>query len=1483
MESLSPVKQALLQIRELRAQLAAVEAARHEPIAIIGMGLRTPGDADDPASFWALLREGRDAISEPPHDRWDNATLYDADPDAPGKVSTRFGGFLRDVDQFDANFFGVSRREAESMDPQHRMLLEVTWEALERAGIAPDSLAGSDAGFFLGIANSDYWRALYSDLATIDVYAGMGAALSVAAGRLAYFLGAHGPTLSVDTACSSSLVSLHLACQSLRLGETKLAVAGGVSLILSPEGTINFSKARMMAPDGRCKSFDAAADGYVRSDGCAMLVLKRISDARVNGDRILAVIRGSAVNQDGRSNGLTAPSGTAQEAVIHLALADAGVPPGAVSFVEAHGTGTSLGDPIELRALGAVYGAARAPTEPLVVASVKTNLGHLEAAAGVIGVAKVVLSLMHEHIPAHLHVSHPTPLVDWNALRLRLPAVGGEPWLRTDVPRLAAVSSFGFSGTNAHVIIGEGDASPVADTARAVRPVQLIPLSARTPDALRSIAARYADALDTGVSGESVSLMDLAHTASTARAHLGWARHVIVATDAAAAIVALRRVVSGAVAISEPGTDARPRVAFLFTGQGAQFTGMGRDLYDTAPVYRDMLDQCGTIIARELGTTLTEILWGERSAELLADTQYGQPAIIAVELATASLWRSWGVEPIAIAGHSLGEFAAAAFAGVISVEDALRLVIARARLVHGMPADAGAMTVVQASLATVEALLGGFAAGVVELAADNGPMQIVLTGPTGALTSAEARFAGSGIEYRRLMGVRHAFHSAQLDAVLPAFAALAESVVMQAPRLAWVSGLTGKLVAAPGEVPPRRYWAEQTRGTVQFHAVARELLRLGVTAFVEVGPHPVLTSQVAEVVAALNPETAPAAPPLMLPSLRRKSDGWSVIAESVAQLFAAGGTIDWHAFGAPYAGARVPLPTYPFERKRYWLPGSSAGAPRIAGSAASRRWASTVREARAQAGQSPIGVDVREYTAHWALLEELSTALIVDVLRSVGLFVTAGDSMSIDEAASRGGIVDAQRKLLGRWLQRLVTAGLLRVDRERFITDVALPALDPAPLLVAAGQRLAGDAPLLDYVRNCARLLTDVMTGRATALETLFPDGSFALAEALYTTASSARYINALAAAAIAPVADHPPETRPSRVLEIGGGTGGTTAALIDRLAGSGTEYWFTDVSDSFLGRAHDRFGAQVTLRTAVFDADRSGPEQGLPAGTFDVVTAANALHAARNLTTAIRNVRELLAPGGYLLLVETTLHHAWFDISTGLIEGWQHFEDALRTDVPLLAFPVWREALLAGGFTEVLCFPDESSVAGAMGQAVILARVSEQADVTAHDTVRTTVAVPVTPTHASLPSAPVVRIGELQAVAPSERLGQLQRIVSDAVLELLRRSSDEPIGISARLMEEGIDSLMAVQLRGVLSRSLLIAPPLPATLIFEHPTIDAIARHLSDRLFPATTAAMVTEAAPVPEPTAMMAEGEVRALSDADIAALLEQRYGSARTGSDD
>jgi len=484
---LSPVKRALLEIRELRARIAELESAPREPIAIVGIGIRAPGGVRDVASFADLIWSGVDAITPIPPDRWSLDAWYDESQDTPGKMTTRFGGFVGDVQRFDAEFFGIAPLEAASMDPQQRLVLQLAWEALENAGHAPAALAGTRAGVYLGIANSDYGRALFAHPNAIDPYFSTGNSLSIASGRLAYFLGVHGPAVSVDTACSSSLVSIHLACQGLRLGECDLALAGGVSLVLTPELNVNFSKAGMMARDGRCKTFDAAGDGYVRGEGGGMLVLRRLSDARKDGDRILAIIRGSAMNQDGRSNGLTAPNGPAQEAVIRAALAAANVSPAEVGYVEAHGTGTPLGDPIEVNALGAVLSAGRAPEEPLMLGSVKTNIGHLEAAAGVVGLVKAVIALQRREIPPHLHLKTLNPYIDWASLPVRVPTET-TPWNPIQGKRLAGVSSFGFSGTNAHIILEEAPAEPAKAVGSLQRPAHLLALSARDPQTLQEIA-----------------------------------------------------------------------------------------------------------------------------------------------------------------------------------------------------------------------------------------------------------------------------------------------------------------------------------------------------------------------------------------------------------------------------------------------------------------------------------------------------------------------------------------------------------------------------------------------------------------------------------------------------------------------------------------------------------------------------------------------------------------------------------------------------------------------------------------------------------------------------------------------------------------------------------------------------------------------------------------------------------------------------------
>jgi acyl transferase domain-containing protein len=729
------LEESLAAIERLQARLDASERARREPIAIVGAGCRYPGGVETPEDLWRLLRGGVNAVSEIPADRWDVDAYYDPDPKAPGKMITRRAGFLDRVDGFDAQFFGISPREAATMDPQQRLLLETATEALESAALATDRLAGSATGVFVGITTSDYGQLLrVGGPETSDVYSATGAALNAAAGRISFTYGFQGPCVALDTACSSSLVAVHLACQSLRAGESDLALAGGVNVVLSPDAMVLFSKWGMMAPDGACKTFDAAADGFVRAEGCAMIALKRLADAQAAGDPILAVIRGSAVNSDGRSSGLTVPNGPAQQAVVRKALADAGVTPGDIDYVEAHGTGTPLGDPIEIEALGAVMGAARGADRPLLVGSIKTNLGHTEAASGLAGLLKVVMSLRHDCIPPHLHFSTPNPRIPWANLPMRVP-IEAVAWPPGERVRRAGVSSFGFSGTNAHVIVEE---APVPAPGAAERRPRLIVLSARGEAALRQTAVRQADYL--GSQPES-SLADVATTLSAGRAHFE-RRAALVAESVDEASAALREfggggmpagMVAGSTRLGE-----RPKIAFLFTGQGSQYAGMGRELYDSEPVFRASLDRCASILADHLERPLLEVLFPAKAADTpIGETAYTQPALFALEYSLCELWRSWGITPSIVAGHSVGEYVAACVAGVFTLEDGLALIAARGALMQALP-PGGAMAAVFADEQRVAVRISGYGARVA-IAAINGPEETVISGDADAVAEIVTR------------------------------------------------------------------------------------------------------------------------------------------------------------------------------------------------------------------------------------------------------------------------------------------------------------------------------------------------------------------------------------------------------------------------------------------------------------------------------------------------------------------------------------------------------------------------------------------------------------------------------------------------------------------------------------------------------------------------------------------------------------------------
>lgn len=1398
-------------------------AALSQPVAVVGMGCRFPGGADTPEAYWQLLRDGVDAVDIIPAERWNVDDYYDPNPESPGKMYARHGCFVRDIDQFDAEFFGITPREALELDPQQRLLLEVTWQSLEHAGIAPARLRGSDAGVFVGMSWDDATRSSGEDsLSDVSVYRTLGTARSIAAGRIAYVLGLHGPVVQLDTACSSSLVSVYQACQSLQAGECDLALAGGVNLMLSPATMVALCRLTALASDGRGKTFDAAADGYVRGEGCGMVVLKRLSDAVRDGDTILAQITAAAINHDGASNGLTAPNGQAQEQLVRKALRKSHIEGRDVTYVEAHGAGTELGDPIELKALNATYGEGRPLDEPLYVGSTKTNIGHLEAAAGIAGLIKVVLMLERGEIPAHLNFNTPNPHIDWRNMPLKVPTELS-PWPRPNARRLAAVSAFGFSGTNAHVILEASDsanhslaATPLATDASATkrsergrRPLfHILPVSAQSQESLLALARRYAEHIRVH---PDQSLDDLCFSAATTRDHFKH-RIVVIGASQDELVSGLDSFVSGDETShvlkhrsGASGEVASNKIAFLFTGQGTQYHGMGRELYEGQAVFRAALDRCDRLLRTRFDIDLLELLYGESSTEhSLDETVYTQPALFSLQYALVEVWKSWGIRPDVVIGHSLGEYAAGCAAGVFDVEVGLELVATRGRLMHRLPST-GAMAVVMAAESSVRSAIEPYSADV-SVASINGPNTIVISGKREAIQEVLAMLTSDGIDAETL-NTSHAGHSALIEPMLEPFRAVAEQCEFSPPNVDMIANVSGELAGA--EVAAASYWVRQLREPVRFADGMQALAAANCRMFIEIGPNPNLLAMGMGCVKHLRPR------PSWLPSLTRDRTSWETMLYSLGELYVRGVEVNWSGFHQPYPASRVSLPTYAFHRQSYPLHGRQThgqGSVSSAEHSAETNRApliDTAAEASRLPGPKSIAAKLEhsrfgledEARALTPRLDEIAIGFIVAAIKQLGFEWHVGVELPEVELDSR--IPERHRTKVARVLKRLADHEWVEHVGRIYRVLRAAPDVGPEEALETLQREFA--YPECDLMHRAGPALAAIWQGKAEPLQVLFPDGATDQAVAFYSEAKFLAGYNRLASEALSETIDALPENATLRVLEVGAGTGGLTMHLLPHLPADRSEYVFTDLSPLFLHAAQKRFKEFPFLRTELLDVSKSPLTQGFAAHSFDLLIAANVLHATPRLHDTLTHVRELLKPSGWLMLLEAANPPLWGDAIFTLIDGWWSFEDKeLRPDYPLMRRDRWCQVLAESGFDEVATLndarlQDDSHNTLYLAQSKTAGPASDvrQADFgkSSNDEV-----------------APPPRVetqdGDISKLPLGETLidvfdrDELSQLVLAHAVRVMRLQPEE-IDLTQPLSELGLDSLMATELRAQLGHTL--------------------------------------------------------------------------------
>ena len=1577
-----------------------------EPVAIIGIGCRFPGGATSPETLWRLLRDGVDAITEIPANRLDIDTLYDPRPGTPGKIVARRGGFLEDLDQFDPYSFGISPREATYVDPQQRLLLEVVWEAFEDAGIVHDKLNGSRTGVFIGMWTNDYESYMYGASTDIDLYMTTGGGRYSASGRLSYVFNLQGPSLTIDTACSSSLVAVHLACQSLRSGESELALAGGVNLILQPHITIGYSKSRMLSPDGRCKFGDAQADGYVRSEGVGVILLKPLTRALADGDPIYAVILGSAVNNDGQAGLFVAPSRQGQEAVLRQAYHNAGVLPCRVHYIEAHGTGTAVGDPVEIQALGTILAEGRRKDRPFLVGSIKTNIGHTEAASGVAGVIKAALSLKHRLIPPSLHLKTPNPNIPWDDLPLRV-AQELSPMSADSEFALAGVNSFGVTGTNSHVVLQElplASQAKIRDAARdqVEHPPFFLPLSAPRIEALEAMGRVWSDFL-TGDEGRSHSLRDICYTAGVRRTHHDH-RLALVGKSREELAERLKSFVRGefvpALSRGQRLQDREEKLVFVFSGQGPQWFAMGRELLERRSVYRETIERCDRLLRGYADWSLLAELTADVSHSRLDQTEIAQPAIFALQMGLATLWRSWGIEPDAVVGHSVGEVAAACVAGVLDLEQAIRLVFHRGRILQ-RATGRGKMAAAELSLQEAERLLTAYQ-GQLSIAAINSPTSVVISGAAEALHEV-LNLLREEQKFCSMLKVDYAFHSPQMESYQSELVQALQGLDPQPSTIPIISSVTGK--AAAGEDFGAEYWARNVRQQVKFAPAIDGLIRDGHRLFLELSPHPVLVAAISECLRHRGAQGK------VLASLRRGQDEQETMLEALAALYVQGRRIDWKGI-CPDFGRCVRLPSYPWQKERFWLEKATAdgvsgtifrvphrrdddaqdhrllgrhlqssvdpsthfwevnlnsgstpflndhriqgaavlpaavflemalaaaheafgagphvventafkqalilrqhetrmvqlvlastilgnvsfqflsrtdgrGAswnchakgdiqlgcagptmeqiahappvemqPHFSSSMASVDFYRGMHERGLQYGPSfqgvekvwlrdgealgklrlasnadgevgvfslapavldacfqllvaiaphkksgseaqgiflPVGLDrlqiysrcapnaalwghaihrpdhegsadrfagdvfllndegrviadvrglrlqrlerdrgqeIRDwlYKIQWmpmrrqALqskhrapdyipataqiaervgaatrqsfasesgnlareilpqLDALCAGYVTQALRLLGWKFPLGERISTGQLADRLGVANQHRRMLGRLLEILYEEGMLGRADSAWEVLSPLQYDDPQKRCASLLSQHPDCDAELTLLGRCGQHLAEVLRGECDPLQLLFPEGRLETAGKLYRDAPFSRDCNVMMRATIAAALAGLPTGRRVRILEIGAGTGGTTAHVLPILPVDRSEYVFTDVSNLFTTKAEQKFRAYPFVQYRLLDISRDPKEQGYELHQFDLILAANVLHATPDLRETLRHVRQMLAPRGLLLLLEGTSPQRWVDLIFGLTEGWWLFSDLeLRPSHPLVSRRRWPGAI---------------------------------------------------------------------------------------------------------------------------------------------------------------------------------------------------------------